>query len=138
MNTPSMTSQRPYLLRAIHERIVDNHLTPYIVVDAGIEGVQVPLEYIEGGQIVLNISPEAVRGLHMDNDRIVFSARFAGRAQQLFIPPHAVLEIYVKETGRRMVFVEDENDLPSPEGPAPTDSKASKGIKKKPKLKVVK
>ena len=111
-----MTSNRPYLIRAIYEWIVDNHLTPYIVIDAGYEGAQVPLEYVEEGKIVLNISPEACRGLHLENDRIVFTAKFAGDAIQVFVPPLAVLALYSKENGRGMFFTEEETTAPTPPG----------------------
>ena len=119
-----MTSSKPYLIRAIYDWIVDNELTPYVVVDALAPNVQVPEQYVEGGRIILNISPKACRGLHLDNDRIVFSARFAGIATQVFIPPTTVLAIYAKENGRGMVFNEDDEEggdiPPAPSGPTDT------------------
>ena len=82
----TMTSSRPYLVRAFNEWILDNDCTPYIVVDAGIQGVQVPTEHVANGQIVLNISPGAVRGLVIGNGALEFSARFGGVPMQVFIP----------------------------------------------------
>ncbi len=109
-----MTSNRPYLIRAIYEWIVDNHLTPYIVIDANFEGVQVPVEYVEEGKIVLNISPEACRGLHLENDRIVFTAKFSGNAVQVFVPPMSVLALYSKENGKGMFFNTEGDTAPTP------------------------
>ena len=132
-----MTSSKPYLIRGIYDWIVDNDLTPYVVVDAFAPDVQVPEQYIEGGRIILNISPKACRGLHLDNDRVVFSARFAGIATQVFIPPAAVLAIYAKENGRGMVFSDDDDgggDMP----PAPSTSGPTTTPRGKPSLKVVK
>ena len=74
----SMTPSRPYLMRALNEWILDNHCTPYVLVDAGIQGVQVPQDYVNNGQIVLNISPSAVQNLLINQDGLSFSARFGG------------------------------------------------------------
>jgi len=140
-----MTSSRPYLLRSIYEWIVDNSLTPYIVVDAEAENVQVPESHVDSGRIILNISPDACRGLHLDNDRVVFSARFSGVAHQIHVPPLAVLAIYAKENGRGMMFGEDEDidddggsngDGSSPPALPPADGGGKKASR--PKLKVVK
>ena len=54
--TPPVRSRRPYLLRAMHEWISDSNQTPHIVVDASIEGVEVPRQYVQGGKIILNVS----------------------------------------------------------------------------------
>lgn len=135
-----MTPNKPYLIRALYDWIVDNEMTPYIVVDAQADLVQIPREYVEDGKIILNISPKACRGLHLENDRIVFSARFSGEVRQIFVPPHAVMAIYAKENGRGMIFSSEDDtggdDRPlTPIGNAPPQS-AVKG--KKPVLKVVK
>ena len=73
-----MSSSRPYIMRALYEWIVDNGFTPYVVVDALAENVIVPEQYINDGQIILNVSPTAVRNLMMDNDLVVFDGRFGG------------------------------------------------------------
>lgn len=141
-----MNSSRPYLIRAMYEWIKDNELTPYIVLDASKKGVQVPREYVEDGRIVLDISPEACRGLHLENDRIVFSAKFSGVAEQIFAPPSAVLALYAKENGRGMIFSEDDElddddtggtDIPPPSSTA-DDSNSKQPRSKKPSLRVVK
>jgi stringent starvation protein B len=127
-----MTSNRPYLIRAFYQWIVDNDLTPYILVDVNYPGVQVPLEFASGNRVVLNISPSACRGLLLENDRILFTAKFSGQATQISLSPLAVMEIYAKENGRGISFPPDEDDpLPEP----PKDK--SKDKKKKPFLRLV-
>ena len=102
-------SSRPYLIRALHEWIVDNGWVPHLLVDAREKNVQVPEQYVGAdGRIVLNISPDATRGLLLSNDRIVFTTRFAGVSYQVFIPPLAVKAIYAKENGEGMAFPEEE------------------------------
>jgi stringent starvation protein B len=103
----TMTSSKPYLIRAIYEWILDNEQTPYLAVNTKLDDVNVPMDYAANGRIILNISPSACRGLHLDNERIIFSARFAGVAQQISLPPAAVLAIYAKENGRGMIFGEE-------------------------------
>jgi stringent starvation protein B len=111
----TMMSSRPYLVRAFNEWILDNNCTPYIVVDAGIQGVQVPTAHVANGQIVLNISPGAVRGLVIGNGALEFSARFGGVPMQVFVPLQAVTAIYAKENGEGMVFG-SEPGSPDPDG----------------------
>ena len=120
-----LTPSQPYLLRAIYEWIVDNELTPYLLVDASNDDVHVPRQYVENGKIVLNIAPRAVSNLVLNNDAVQFNARFAGKSMDISLPTYAVLAIYAKENGQGMVFNEIE---PSPEPPEP----------KKPTLRVIK
>ncbi|WP_058441124.1 ClpXP protease specificity-enhancing factor [Legionella brunensis] len=127
----NMTSNKPYLIRAIYDWIVDNDQTPYILVSANYPGVQVPQEFVNDGRIVLNISPKACRGLHLENDRIIFTARFSGQSMQIFIVPAAVLAIYAKENGQGMEFPEEIHE-PLP----PATSGTEKG--RKPALTLVK
>lgn len=128
----AMTSNRPYFIRALYDWIVDNDLTPYILVDALHPEVEVPQDFVNGGRIVLNVSPKACRGLHLDNDKIVFTARFSGKVVQIFLPPAAVLAVYAKENGRGMEF-DVEYDAMPPKAQAPSQSKS----KVKPFLKLV-
>jgi len=114
-----MTSQKPYLIRAIFEWLVDNNLTPYLLVNATVDGVQVPHEFINDGKIVLNIDPGAVRNYHADNEWISFSARFSGKAMELFIPIHAVQSIYSKENNQGMFFPDEEHPPEPPTSPSP-------------------
>lgn len=125
------TPQRPYLLRAMHQWMLDNGLTPHIVVDANQPGVSVPAEHVSDGRIVLNISYTATRELELGNDGIRFEARFGGTPRRLDIPVAAVLGIYARETGQGMVFTEEESGPPEPTTPAD-------GGSGKPNLKVVK
>ncbi len=123
-----MTSTRPYLVRAFYDWIVDNHHTPYVVIDANKPGAQVPPDYIDDGKIVLNISRMAVRNLSISNELVEFNAKFSGVPTYVSAPIHAVIAIYAHENGRGMVFSEeddaDDDSTPPPRG--------------KPKLTVVK
>lgn len=126
-----MNSSRPYLVRAIHEWILDNDMTPHLLVDIEGDGVDIPAQQGQNGKIVLNISPAAVEGLRLGNDAIAFRARFGGIATDVYVPVDAVLAIYAKENGRGMVFSDqDSGGSPPPSGPQPGS--------KRPSLKVVK
>ena len=140
-NASRMMSSRPYLVRAFNEWILDNACTPYIVVDAGVQGVQVPTDYVANGQIVLNISPGAVKGLVVGNSSLEFSARFGGVPMQVVIPLQAVLAIYAKENGEGMVFGSEPGSpepTPAGEGGAGAGRGETGRPSGKPSLKVVK
>lgn len=132
----TMTSNRPYFIRAVYDWVVDNDLTPYLLVNADYPGIEVPKEHVADGRIVLNISPKACRGLHLEHDRIVFTTRFAGQATQIYLTPQAVLAIYAKENGRGMEFAEEDGDGKTPP-PQPSAASATQKSKK-PSLKLVK
>ncbi|WP_170826560.1 ClpXP protease specificity-enhancing factor [Alteromonas confluentis] len=118
-----MTSNQPYLLRAFYEWIVDNDLTPYIVVDATLQGVEVPQEFVKDGQIVLNVSPSACVNFTMDLDALSFQARFGGQPRQIYLPCYAVLAVYARENGAGTVFaVEEDMQLPETSGKDETDT----------------
>ena len=102
-----MTSNQPYLFRAIFDWIVDNGATPYVLVDATGEHVKVPQQSIQNGQIVLNLAPRAVTNFHADESSVSFSARFSGIPQQIYIPIQHILAIYAAENGQGMVFSHD-------------------------------
>lgn len=131
-----MISSRPYLIRAIYDWIVDNNLTPYLLVNAEAANVTVPEQYVQDGRIILNISPQAVRGLELTNDWVMFSARFGGVSMQVSVPPQAVLAVYTKENGRGMVFSDEDEPTDEEQGPEPPDSEPSG--KRRPNLRVVK
>ena len=103
----SMTSHRPYLLRALYEWIVDNGMTPHLLVDATRPAVRVPVHAVKDGRIVLNVADRAVSHLDMGNDVIRFSARFGGVSHNVSVPVGAVLAIYARETGQGMALPED-------------------------------
>jgi len=115
--TPQMSSNRPYLLRALYEWIGENDMTPYLLVDAGREGVQVPHSTIKDGRVVLNIAARAVAQLELGNREIRFMARFGGVSQSVIVPVAAVLAIYAQETGQGMMLPEDGGMLP-PDDPS--------------------
>ena len=117
MSEPEMTSNRPYLIRAIYEWIVDNGMTPHLLVFADHPGVVVPRQYVEAGKIVLNLSPIAVRGLVIGNDQITFSGRFGGTPMDVVVPIGQAGAIYARENGKGMVFAPDESEEPEPDGP---------------------
>ncbi len=127
-----MTSSRPYLIRALYQWIVDNGVTPYVLVDALVQGVDVPQQHIQDDKIVLNIAPMAVQGLTLGDDAISFSARFSGKSVNLLVPTEAVLAIYARENGQGMMF----NDEPGSN--TPPDDTSPKDDKPKPSLRVVK
>jgi stringent starvation protein B len=127
-----MTPSRPYLIRALYEWIADNGMTPYILVNAEHEQVEIPQQFVENGKIVFNISPTAVRNLELGNDSVVLEARFAGTPMRVAVPVNAVLAIYARENGKGMVFTEEGEDQPPPE-PSRKEPPA-----KRPSLRVVK
>ncbi len=131
----TMTSNRPYLVRAIWQWLTDNDLTPYILVDATAEQIRIPSQFVENGRILLNIGANAVRDLNMDNDFISFNARFTGSAMEVFLPVSSVLGIYARENGQGMLFPENEVDPTPPETESP-DPKLTPPTR--PSLKLVK
>ncbi|AUM14081.1 ClpXP protease specificity-enhancing factor [Ketobacter alkanivorans] len=130
-----MTPSRPYFIRAVYEWILDNQLTPYLLVNASYPLVQVPNEFVSEGKIILNLTPSAIRNLHMGNDEVEFSARFGGKARSLHVPVGSILAIYAKENGKGMFF--DEDEIPPPDGAGGEDEAPTKPSGK-PSLKVVK
>ncbi|WP_373975997.1 ClpXP protease specificity-enhancing factor [Chitinibacter sp. SCUT-21] len=136
-------STKPYLLRAIHEWCSDQGFTPYLVV--AVRGkMQVPMEYVKNGEIVLNVSYNACRNLTIANDFISFSARFNGVPRDIEIPVGAVISIFSRENGEGMGFEyegsavgepesapESNPDEPPPQDPPPRPSG-------RPQLRVVK
>ncbi|MEN0677549.1 MAG: ClpXP protease specificity-enhancing factor [Plesiomonas shigelloides] len=104
MELTQMKPRRPYLVRAYYDWLLDNNLTPHLVVDAMLPGVQVPMDFVRDGQIVLNIAPRAVGNLELGNDAIRFNARFGGIPQQVDVPMAAVLALYARENGAGTLF----------------------------------
>lgn len=104
MDANEMTPRRPYLFRAFYDWIVDNELTPYIVVNTTINGVLVPAEYIQNNQIVLNIAPLSVGQYSVNNEQIEFNARFGGNPHHIVVPMAALEAIYARENGVGLGF----------------------------------
>ena len=103
MNAQEPTSTRPYLIRAIYEWCTDNGFTPYLAVKVD-KTVQVPREYVNDGEIVLNVSYDATSGLQMGNEFIEFKARFGGKPREIMIPVDRVIAVYARESGQGMSF----------------------------------
>ncbi|MFA0698907.1 ClpXP protease specificity-enhancing factor, partial [Vibrio sp. 10N.222.49.C9] len=99
-----MTPRRPYLLRAFYDWLAENELTPHLVVDATMPGVRVPEEYVQDGQIILNVAPRAVGNLEIGNEALTFHARFGGRPHSVIVPIYAVQAIYARENGAGTMF----------------------------------
>jgi len=130
----SMTSSRPYLIRAIYEWIIDNEMTPYLLVNDNHADIVVPREFIEDGKIVLNISPSAVQNLKLGNEDIIFSARFSGQPMQVYVPLECASALYAKENGQGMVFSTHDDTQVEEDDPAPEPPQGPS----KPTLKIVK
>ena len=132
-----MSSLKPYLVRAIYQWIVDNSLTPYLLVNAAAEGVVVPPAFVQDGRIVLNLRPEAIQDLLLGDEHIAFNARFGGKPMQVYVPIRAAMALYAQENGKGMVFDEEEDESTTPP-PPPPKAKPTPPTRKRPELKVVK
>jgi stringent starvation protein B len=132
-----MTSNRPYLIRAMHEWIGDNGMTPYLLVDAGFPGVSVPLQAVKDGRVVLNVAPRAVAQLELGNQFIRFLARFSGVSQSVELPVAAVQAIYAQETGQGMMLPQ-EGESPAPDTDPDSSGSPDSGTRRPPHLRVVK
>ncbi|WP_166170911.1 ClpXP protease specificity-enhancing factor [Acinetobacter sp. SA01] len=136
----NLSPTRPYLARAIYEWICDNNLTPYLLVDATQPNTMVPEQFIQDGQIVLNIVPHAVHKLHMSNDAITFSARFGGVSRDIYVPLNAVLGLYARENGQGLFFDPNEYEgiqITEDTLKSTTTSEETKQPKKKPSLRLL-
>ena len=145
-----LPSNRPYLLRAIYEWIVDNNATPHVAIFAENPDVLVPQQFVNDGKIILNISPTAAQGLLIDNDSLSFSARFGGKPYNIYAPIGAIMALYASENGEGLSFDLEPYDDTPPDTPSPsaiesvnTGGKNTKGAAKSkkskpPSLKVVK
>ena len=140
---------KPYMVRAIHEWCADNNLTPHLLVTVDAK-CRVPMAYVKNNEIVLNLNYSATKDLHIDNEAIVFSARFGGISQNLYVPMHAVKGIFARENSQGLFFetgleaslekketltqVDTENAVTT----ADTHKQKVVSIKKKPTLTIVK
>lgn len=130
-----MTSNKPYLVRALYDWISDNELSPHLLVDAAMAGVRVPSSAVRDGRVVLNITARAVSRLEMDLEGVRFLARFGGVSQTVDVPIDAVLAIYARENGQGMMFQSDESPDPDPATP---DKDTGSAMAKQPRLRIVK
>ena len=112
MNALESPSTRPYLIRAMYEWCTDHSFTPYVA--GKVDGsVQVPREFVQGGEIVLNISFDATSSLQLGNEFIEFKARFGGKPRDIMVPIHRVMAIYARENGQGMSFPVTDSPLNS-------------------------
>ena len=116
-----LTSTKPYVTRAIHEWCLDNNLTPHLLVAVNAQ-TRVPTAFVKNGEIVLNLSYSATKDLHIDNEAVVFSARFGGNSQNLYVPMNAVKGIFARENGQGMFFEIEQNVDPVVNVNNPADS----------------
>ena len=128
----TMTSSRPYLIRALYEWIVDNNCTPHVLVNTLASGVVVPQQHVKNDQIVLNVAPSAIANFLLDNTVMQFDARFSGMPMRIVVPMYAVLGIYARENGQGMIFEPEEPT------PPPDDNAGETRPEQRPRLKVVK
>ena len=113
----NLPSTRPYLIRALHEWCVDHGFTPYVAVKVN-GSVQVPREYVQDGEIVLNVSYDATSSLKLGNEFIEFKARFGGQPRDIMVPMDRVLAIYARENGQGMGFPVEDAPEPAPSSAA--------------------
>ncbi len=138
-----LISTKPYMVRAIHEWCVDNGLTPHLLVAVNMQ-CRVPIAFVKDGEIVLNLNYTATKDLHIDNDAIVFSARFSGVSQNLYVPMSAVKGIFARENSQGMFFetslesTSDTVDSANTPEAAASETKSASPHKKKPTLTIVK
>ena len=130
-----LTSNRPYLIRAMYDWISDNGLTPYLLVDARGDGVHVPPGAVKDGQVVLNVAVRAVSDLELGNQLISFMARFSGVSHQVSVPVAAVLAIYAQENGQGMMFPAEDGNKDGANASPPDQPEPPKNG---PKLRIVK
>lgn len=116
-----LISTKPYITRAIHEWCLDNNLTPHLLVAVNAQ-THVPTAFVKNGEIVLNLSYSATKDLHIDNEAVVFSARFGGNSQNLYVPMNAVKGIFARENGQGMFFEIEQNVDPVVNVNNPADS----------------
>lgn len=140
-----MKPSRPYIVKALYDWLLDSDLTPHLLVDANAADVTIPLQFVEEGQIVMNINPSAVRNFYMDDQAISFNARFSGQPMDVYIPMKALLAIYARENGQGMGFGGEpgieaylEEQMSEVEVSVDTEMEVKKGKQKRPSLKVVK
>lgn len=142
-----MTPSRPYLLRAFYDWLLDNELTPHLLVNAEVAHTTVPHQYVQDGQIVLSIAPQAVVGLHMDNEAVTFSARFGGSPFQVYVPMAAVVSIQARENGAGTFFPPEPayeawlaaaDEVAVDDADTPSEPVAAVPKKGKPTLRVIK
>lgn len=134
---PDMTSVKPYFIQALHEWITDNGLTPLVVVDATFDGVIVPVDVVEDGKVILNVSYEATENLQMDDEILSLNARFSGKSYALIVPMESISAIYARENSKGMMFEVEHHDGNSEDEEAEKSESISPNKTNKSHLKLV-
>ena len=78
-------------------------------------------------EIVLNLSPQSIQNLYIDDEGISFKGRFGGNSYNIFLPLTSILGVYAKESGDGIFFSENKK--------MPFDSKNINQSKNQSKLK---
>ena len=130
-------SNKPYLIRALHQWCTDFGFTPFIAVFVDSK-VEVPMEFVKKDEIVLNLSIEACHQLQMENDWISFQARFGGIPRKIMVPVSHVLAIYARENGQGMSFPFDPSQARDLHIADASDEGPEKPKTSRPSLKIVK
>lgn len=135
-----MTSTRPYLLRAMYQWVLDNGMTPYLLVDATVAGVLVPAHAVKAGKIVLNLAPRAVSNLELGDGEVTLLARFSGVSEKVRVPLIAARAIYAQENGQGMMFAEEESPSPGDSETRQDDGPpaGNKPVRGAPHLRIIK
>jgi stringent starvation protein B len=129
-----MRSNKSYLIRAFYNWIVDSRCTPILVVNANAPGCNIPDQHIENGEIVFNISPEAIRDLAIRYDKVEFKASFSGTVQYIAVPVKGILAVYAEENKQGMYFDYEDEELFDDEGASDAPFTEGKG---KPHLRLI-
>lgn len=138
LSTQDTPSTRPYLIRALHEWCLDNGFSPYIAVQVD-ASVQVPMEFVKNGEIVLNVSVDATGSLRLGNEFVEFKARFGGVPRDIVVPIDHVIAIYARENGQGMAFPAPpaKGQKPAPGVPAGVVALDATGLARSPGLHAV-
>jgi len=137
LSMPDLPSNKPYLIRALHQWCTDFGFTPFIVVFVD-SRVEVPMEFVKNDEIILNLSLEACHQLQMENDWISFQARFGGIPRKILVPVSHVLAIYARENGQGMSFPFDPSQARGLHIADASDEGPEKPRTSRPSLKIVK
>lgn len=96
------------------------------------------MAFVKNGEIVLNISMDAVQHLQMENEEISCGGRFGGVAHKIVVPVAAVIGIFAKETGQGLAFQGQESSSSGQEMTGDEEPPEVTPPPNKPHLRVVK
>ena len=105
--------KKPYLIRAIYDWCIDNENTPFVM-SLVEKKTMIPQVLTRSKEIVLNLSPQSIQNLYIDDEGISFKSRFNGKSHNVFLPITSILGIYAKESGDGIFF--NENKKMPPDG----------------------